>query len=41
MTPHESMKYTIKEFAKRNKAKEVEVTLYQMDNINKIKRRNK
>ena len=41
MTPKQSMEYTVKEFAKRNKAKEVEATLYQIKNMDKIKRRNR
>jgi len=39
MTPKESMEYTIKEFAKRRKAKEEEVRNYQVSNVNRIKRR--
>jgi len=41
MTPKESTEYTVKELAKRRKAKEVEVTLYQIKNMDKIKRRNR
>jgi len=40
-TPKEKADYTVKELAKRRKAKEQEITLYQMNNRNKIKRRNK
>lgn len=38
-TAKEKAEYTVKEMAKRRKAKEVEINLYQLDNRNKIKRR--
>ena len=41
MTPKEKADFTVKEFAKRRKAKEVEATLYQIKNMDKIKRRNR
>lgn len=41
MTNKEKAEWTYKEMAKRRKAKEVEITLYQIDNMNKIRRRNR
>ena len=40
-TAKQKADYTVKELAKRRKAKEQEITLYQVENRNKIKRRNK
>lgn len=41
MTNKEKAEWTYKEMAKRRKAKEMEITSYQLDNFKKIRRRSR